>query len=252
MNTPNPFIPQGSLLEQRNRKRTRFQVAVYVIFAFNILVIAPLIVQGCRRENSTDNGTTTGGQPADTSATVQQPVADPNVSTAQLPPPATNPVIQQQVPPVNNQMPPQVPPPQAATEYVIIKGDTLDSIHKKFGVTVKAIEEANPGIVPTKLQQGHKLQIPAPTMVASNSNGTAMSADGSEMYMVKSGDTLSKIATGHSTTVKAIETLNNLKTTKIRVGDKLKMPPPKATPPPAAAPAATTTTPAAPTTPPAQ
>ena len=43
MNNSNPFIPQGSLLEQKNKKRARVKVAVFSIFAFNLLVVTPLL-----------------------------------------------------------------------------------------------------------------------------------------------------------------------------------------------------------------
>ncbi|HEX7569025.1 MAG TPA: LysM peptidoglycan-binding domain-containing protein, partial [Verrucomicrobiae bacterium] len=47
---------------------------------------------------------------------------------------------------------------------------------------------------------------------------------GTASYTVKSGDTLTKIAKAHRTTVKAIEAANGLTTTKIAVGKKLKIP----------------------------
>jgi LysM repeat protein len=251
MNNPNPFIPQGSLLEQKNRKRSRFQIAVFGIFAFNVLVIAPMLIQGCKRDTSADGGNTT--QTPDNSTQVSAPPADTNVTptvSAQ-----TSSVPAAQVPPVTQPPPPVQPPVSTATEYVILKGDTLDSIHKKFSVSVKAIEDANPGIVPTKLQPGHKIQIPAPTALAVSTSNATVAADGSELYVVKAGDNLSTIAKNHHTSVKAIETLNNLKTTRINVGDKLKMPAPSATAPPtstipAPAPApGTGTAPAAPAPP---
>jgi LysM repeat protein len=71
---------------------------------------------------------------------------------------------------------------------------------------------------------------------------------GGETYTVKSGDSLTKIAKAHGTTVKAIESENNLSTTKIKVGQKLKIPAkaeaaapaaPAPVPPPATAPAST-------------
>jgi peptidoglycan DL-endopeptidase LytE len=48
--------------------------------------------------------------------------------------------------------------------------------------------------------------------------------DSADTYTVKSGDTLSKIATAHHTTVKELQKLNNLSTTQIKVGQHLKMP----------------------------
>ncbi len=53
---------------------------------------------------------------------------------------------------------------------------------------------------------------------------TGGATGGGETYVVKSGDTLTKIAKANGTTVKAIESENNLTTTKIKVGQKLKIP----------------------------
>src|SRR5690606_4292605 len=95
-------------------------------------------------------------------------------------------------------------------------------IAKKMGVSVKAIQDANPNVVPTRLQIGQKLQIPASASVTSTTS--AASADSGNTYTVKSGDVLEKIARRNGTTVKAIMSLNNLRTTTIRVGQKLKLP----------------------------
>ena len=59
----------------------------------------------------------------------------------------------------------------------------------------------------------------APTETSSEGSGAR--------YVVKSGDTLGKIARAHGTSYKKIMALNDLKTTGIRVGQKLKMPAPK-------------------------
>ena len=57
-------------------------------------------------------------------------------------------------------------------------GDTLGAIAKKNGVSIKAIEDANPGIDAKKLQIGHKLQIPAGSAAAERpaSNGSGAEA----------------------------------------------------------------------------
>jgi LysM repeat protein len=82
--------------------------------------------------------------------------------------------------------------------------------------------------------------------------GSTGSGVAGETYTVKSGDSLTKIAKAHGTTVKAIKAENNLNTDHIKVGQKLKIPakaeaaapvapasmPPPATPPaPAGTPA---------------
>jgi peptidoglycan endopeptidase LytE len=43
------------------------------------------------------------------------------------------------------------------------------------------------------------------------------------MYVVKSGDTLSRIAKAHGTTIKALKTANHLSSDCIFVGEKLKL-----------------------------
>jgi len=124
-----------------------------------------------------------------------------------------------------------------AQEYTLVKGDTYSSIGKKFGVSVKALEAANPTMPATKLMPGKKIQVPAPTIAAATTTTTTSApgaiAESSDTYVVKSGDSLTAIAHGHSTTVKALMAANNLTTTRIRVGDKLHLPAPKASAPPA-------------------
>ena len=242
MNSPNPFVPQGSLLELQSKRRSRVKVAVFCVLAVNVVGLMALLMQGCKREQ-----TEAENQPTiDTNETAMMNTNPPPVE-------ASNPPVQ---PPA---VVPAVAPETAGTEYVVVKGDSLWKIAKKNGVTVKAIEAANPGIDPARIKVGQKLSIPGATSAASPATDMAASSssgDGGEIYIVKSGDTLSKIAKRHGTTVKAIESENGLSTTHIKVGEKLKIPAkaeaaqasePSAAPataPPVAAPPATSTTPA--------
>jgi LysM repeat protein len=109
------------------------------------------------------------------------------------------------------------------TEYTIAQGDTFGDLARKFHVKVKAIEAANPGVNSARLKVGQKIKIPAP-VAAAPSTGTADSGATSEMYTVKQGDVLARIAKTHNTTVTAIQELNHLKSSNIRAGQKLKMP----------------------------
>jgi LysM repeat protein len=219
MNNPNPFVPQGSVLEQ-NKRRSRMKLAVFCVLAVSVCGLTAMLIQGCKREQSADTV-----PPVDTNSFVADTNLPP-VST-NLPPVSTNP------PPIIAPVVPVAPvvPEATGTEYVIVKGDTLAKIAKKNGVTLKALEAANPGVVPTKLKVGQKLTLPAGGAAAPAATGasagtdlTAGSTEGGETYAVKSGDTLTKIAKSHGTTVKAIEAENNLSTTKIKVGQKLKIP----------------------------
>jgi LysM repeat protein len=185
----------------------------------------------------------------------------PALGLANPPPVDTNPPVP--MPPVASNPAPVVPPvvvptpqpptPQSAvetggSEYIVVAGDTLAKIAKAHGVSVKALEGANPGVDPKKLKIKQKLVIPASTKSAETTTAApAGAADtGGDSYTVKSGDTLSKIAKKHGTSIKALQAANNLSTTKIKVGDKLKIPAKAETAAPA--PAADTT--AAPALPP--
>jgi LysM repeat protein len=46
---------------------------------------------------------------------------------------------------------------------------------------------------------------------------------GKKVYTVKKGDTLSEIAQKHKTTVSKLKKLNNLKSDKLQIGQKLKL-----------------------------
>ena len=88
-----------------------------------------------------------------------------------------------------------------------------------------AIKDANPGVDPTRLQVGQAVNIPPAAPAATE---TVMpNASGEIIHTVVSGENLTTIAKKYGTTWKAIQTLNNLPTTKIKVGDKLRVPAPQ-------------------------
>lgn len=229
MNTPNPLVPQGSQLEQKSNARSRVKLAVFFVLSIHVVGLMALLVQGCRPE-----------QPQ----TPDQPVPEivvPPFEAVPVPVVETNEVL---LPPVQ-ELPPDtgawvepgtVPPPSvqpgmgvepvtpvpALQEYIVQKGDTYYSIGKKFGVSMQAITDANPGVDPKRLQVGKTIVVPPPT--SSAPKPVTSTASGEKIYTVVSGDTLSKIAKEHGTTWQAIRDLNNLPTTSIKVGQQLKIP----------------------------
>jgi LysM repeat protein len=223
MNNPNPFLPQGSFFEQKNKARARLKIAVFFSISLSVMALMALLIQGCRKPNDT-----TADNTADTNSIPELPTNPPDVgsnSTAALPP-ETNPPAPLPVPP-----PAPVAPVPQTEDYTVIKGDTFASIAKKSGVSVRAVQDANPGVDPRKLKIGQKLHLPpAASASTSAAPGTApMAADtassGGELtYKVKSGDTLTSIARHFHVSIKALESANNLTTTSIRVGRTLKIP----------------------------
>ena len=90
----------------------------------------------------------------------------------------------------------------AAIVHVVVEGDTLTSIAKQYWGTSQGWEnivKANPGLTPTNLKIGAKLNIPAKdspivkTVATPTASGTTV-AGGGQDYEVVSGDTLSQIS----------------------------------------------------------
>jgi LysM repeat protein len=251
MNNQNLLIPQGSALEQKNKGRARMKIAVFFVLAIHGIGLMALLMQGCgqSKEAAPQTETVASNQPPAFVETTNPPVA----TTTSTPPVAVT-------APAAVEPPTQPVVPAGATDYTILKGDYLEKIAKNSHVSVKAITDANPGIEPTKLKVGQKIHIPGPTTPAAPTAAgvtapESPSAGGEQNYSVKSGDNLTKIASQHGISVKALRSANALKTDSIKVGQKLKIPvkaaSAPATPPTSPTePAPTSTTSPAPTTPP--
>ena len=256
MNNPNPFVPKGSLLEQQNKRRTHMKLGVYCVLGVSVVGLMGMLIQGCKQK-SPDTDITQPDTNAPAMPDTNAPAA-PDTNAPAIPPTNTTAVtpVQPAVPqpPVAIQpLPPVAPDVTGGSEYTVVKGDSLAKIAKKNGVTLKALEGANPTVKPTKLKIGEKLTIPAggkPAADTTVAGAAAPTADtGGESYTVKSGDTLTKIARAQGVKLKALQAANGLTTTKIKVGQKLTIPAKAesaAAPAAPAAPAPDTTAPVAP------
>ncbi|MEC7230661.1 MAG: LysM peptidoglycan-binding domain-containing protein [Verrucomicrobiota bacterium] len=114
--------------------------------------------------------------------------------------------------------------------YTVRKGDNLWTIARRSNVSLNELYAANGLDTTSILSIGQQLQIP---VEGSTATVTAPSPDtyqptsfnqGSTEYMVKRGDSLSKIANQFDTSVRAIKAANGLSSDLIRVGDKLVVP----------------------------
>jgi len=201
-------------------------IAVFVALSINGIGLMALLMQGCQKPPETTLATPpepTNATPAFVEPT-NTPAEPTNVAVEPAPAMATtqasNPA------PVEPVTSPAVP--SGGAEYSVAKGDTFGSLAKKFHVSVKAIADANPGVDPTKLKIDQKIHIPAASApVAPSAAGTSSAEPtpgGERTYSVKSGDNLSTIAKDKGVTVKALRAANNLKTDRITVGQKLKIP----------------------------
>lgn len=219
MNTQSPLIPQGSLLEQKNKGRARVRIAVFVVLAIHGIGLLALLMQGCKKEpeaTPAPEQAETNAMPAFAEPTNALPLADATTNV----PATTNPPAIEPVP-----VPPILPTP-AATEYKVVAGDTFTSIAKKFHVTTRAITEANPGVDPTRLKIDQALHIPAPVppSLAGTNAPSPLSGTAAQIHTVKSGETLTSIAARYGVTIRALRSANHLTTDRIVVGQKLTIP----------------------------
>ena len=93
--------------------------------------------------------------------------------------------------------------------YIVKSGDSLYKIAQNYDTTVSELMQLN-NLTSTSLSIGQILQIPM-TIISSN------------MYVVKKGDSLYKIAQTYDTTVNELIDLNNLSSTLLSIGQVLKI-----------------------------
>lgn len=108
--------------------------------------------------------------------------------------------------------------------HVVKKGENLSLIAKKYHVSVKQLRSWN-NLRSDNLKIGQRLIVynsGAPMAQAGNTNPVERSTT-QTTHVVKSGETLGKIAARYKCTVTDLKRWNNLKSTTIRVGQKLKV-----------------------------
>ncbi|HQC20050.1 MAG TPA: LysM peptidoglycan-binding domain-containing protein, partial [Smithella sp.] len=105
-----------------------------------------------------------------------------------------------------------------AIHYKVKNGDTLYSISKKFNVSVIDIKKAN-NLKKTTIKANQVLKIA--TSPKGTSKSTVSKNTISSYYVVKKGDTLSKIAQKNRIPLKKLMALNNIHSKKIRAGQKI-------------------------------
>ena len=141
-------------------------------------------------------------------------------------------------------LPPVLPVVNNTTPYTIQKGDTISAVSYKYGLRWQDVVAVNPGIAPNRLRVGQVIQLPGqvdlnnvrlvpavtpkatgPSVSAPVKSGASAAASGATTtYVVKSGDSLSVIAQKHGIKTAELKSLNGLKSDKIIVGQKLKVP----------------------------
>lgn len=233
---------------------------VLIVVALHVLVIGGIFIfEGCARSKAptsdmTDSSTPAGDESvANAPALPATPAADSSDAAQNLTPttptmPATTPASAGPMPATTASATTTPAPAVTARVYVVKKGDSLWKIAKAQGVSIGDMARANNITKTSQLKVGQKLQIPAmakadtaATTMASATPATASDVSapaqasagtdaGSQMYVVKSGDSLWKIAHAQNLSVGALKQANNLSGDSIKVGQKLHIPAASAAP----------------------
>jgi LysM repeat protein len=180
----NPFgLPRVLLAEREARRRKQFRAGVYTVWITATILIMGMLIQGCRTQ-----------QPPAAGAAIQPVVRPILLSPRQASNPLPTPMAQAES--------------AAETNWISPQSTSLPE-----NVT---LPEPGPTPVPQTVAPA-----PEPLPVKEVHKTTAHQAHG--IYVVKSGDTLSRIAKAHGTTVKALKTANHLSSDRIFAGEKLKL-----------------------------
>lgn len=117
------------------------------------------------------------------------------------------------------------------TTYIVhkvVSGETFYKIAKRYGCSVADLQAANKSIKVLKI--GDEVLVPSKATAVvtppANNSGQGDKIEYVE-YTVKKGETLSKIARDHSTTVEELKKINNLGTAGLKIGQVIKVPAPK-------------------------
>lgn len=124
------------------------------------------------------------------------------------------------------------------TTYIVQRGDYLAKISKRYNVTIAAIRKLNPSIKKDVVRIGQKIKLPgkvdvgvqrtpaaAPVAVRKKAAKAYVPYTGATReYVVKSGDSLGAIAYGNGITIRQLKELNSLKSDRLSIGQKLKIP----------------------------
>ncbi|MFM1768456.1 MAG: hypothetical protein RJA22_985 [Verrucomicrobiota bacterium] len=252
MNKPNPLVPQGSFADQG---QGNVRLTVFAILGVHLVLLGVLLIAGCNK-----GAEPSAEQPPVDPTAVNLPPEPPPVPT-DLPPAAptnelstagahatpttpvgaapvgappvtpSNTLAEVVLPPIPQ---PEIPPAPAFTEHTIVRGDSFYTLGKKYKVGFKAIAEANPGVDSAKLKIGQKVKIPpsktagaaapAAAAVGAPADAGLSAPSGDVTHTVKSGDNLWSLSRKYGVKESAIRSANNLRTSRLVVGQKLKIP----------------------------
>jgi membrane-bound lytic murein transglycosylase D len=131
----------------------------------------------------------------------------------------------------------ELPPDKRVTfvEHFVAKGETMGGIARKYRVSSRLLQEANPRVSPRRLRPGQRLVVPTcgaiSTSMARHMSDPkpAAGTNTSGYHRVKWGETLSEIADEYGVSQRDLKSWNKLDARGgIRAGQRLRVAPPRA------------------------
>jgi membrane-bound lytic murein transglycosylase D len=113
------------------------------------------------------------------------------------------------------------PAAASAATHRVARGETMDGIARRYGVSVSALRAANNSVNPRRMSVGQTLRIPAGGS-ATVRTATA-TAPATRFHQVRRGENLSVIANRYGVSVRQIQSWNGLRTTRIQAGQRLRV-----------------------------
>ncbi len=117
--------------------------------------------------------------------------------------------------------------PSIQTEYVIKKGDSLSKIAAQFSMSVAELKRIN-RLTSNRIYPGQRLRVrpsssQKPRVSPSSGQRPRVNPSVQTEYVIKKGDSLSKIAAQFSISLTELKRINRLTSNRIYVGQKLKI-----------------------------
>ncbi|OKL36379.1 LysM peptidoglycan-binding domain-containing protein [Domibacillus mangrovi] len=110
----------------------------------------------------------------------------------------------------------------STSTYTVKSGDSLGIIASRYKTTVASLKQLN-GLKSDVIYAGQKLKVSGKSTPTTSQPSTTVPSTTGGTYIVKSGDSLSMIASRNGMTVSALKQMNSLKSDVIFVGQKLKV-----------------------------
>lgn len=108
--------------------------------------------------------------------------------------------------------------------HKVRRGDSLSKIAQRYGMSLRQLKELN-GLKRNTAILGQRLKVNKNVTIKQTQVATSNTATKKvSHHRVKSGESLSIISAKYNVTISALRKLNNLKTSTLRVGQRLKLP----------------------------